>query len=397
MAGGIAAYKAVEVLRGLRESGHDVTVVPTTAALHFVGETTWAALSGQPVATSVWDDADQVRHVRLGQRADLVVVVPATADLLARATHGIANDLLTNVLLTARCPIMLAPAMHTEMWQHPATRRNVALLRERGMVVLDPAEGRLTGADSGPGRLPDPAAIVAAAADLLRRPPGDDLRGVDVVVSAGGTREAWDPVRFIGNRSSGLQGVELTRTAVSRGARVTLVAAHLEVEPPAGVRLLRVESAAQLHERMTELADTADVVVMAAAVADFRPAASASSATKVKKSGDDGVDLHLEQTIDVLADLVARRVGERPIIVGFAAETAPDRDGLLDLGRAKLARKGCDLLVVNNVAEGRVFGELDNEVTILGADGSVEARPRATKAESADAVWDAVVRIRKGA
>ena len=397
MAGGIAAYKAVEVLRGLRESGHDVTVVPTTAALHFVGETTWAALSGQPVATSVWDDADQVRHVRLGQRADLVVVVPATADLLARATSGIANDLLTNVLLTARCPIMLAPAMHTEMWQHPATRRNVALLRERGMVVLDPAEGRLTGADSGPGRLPDPAAIVAAAADLLRRPPGDDLRGVDVVVSAGGTREAWDPVRFIGNRSSGLQGVELARTAVSRGARVTLVAAHLEVEPPAGVRLLRVESAAQLHERMTELADTADVVVMAAAVADFRPAASASSATKVKKSGDDGVDLHLEQTIDVLADLVARRVGERPIIVGFAAETAPDRDGLLDLGRAKLARKGCDLLVVNNVAEGRVFGELDNEVTILGADGSVEARPRATKAESADAVWDAVVRIRKGA
>ena len=397
MAGGIAAYKAVEVLRGLREAGHDVTVAPTAAALQFVGETTWAALSGQPVAVSVWDDAEQVRHVRLGQQADLVVVVPATADLLARATHGIANDLLTNVLLTARCPIMLAPAMHTEMWQHPATRRNVALLRERGIVVLEPADGRLTGADSGPGRLPDPAAIIAAAADLLRRAPIDDLRGVEVVVSAGGTRESWDPVRFIGNRSSGRQGVELARTAVSRGARVTLVAAHLEVDPPAGVRVVRVESAAELHAHMTALADSADVVVMAAAVADFRPSAAAASATKVKKSGDDGVDLHLEQTVDVLADLVARRVADRPVIVGFAAETAADHEALLDLGRAKLARKGCDLLVVNNVAQGRVFGEADNEVTILGADGSVEARPRATKAEAADAIWDAVVRIRKGA
>lgn len=394
MAGGIAAYKAVEVLRALREAGHDVTVAPTAAALHFVGEPTWAALSGRPVAASVWDGADEVRHVRLGQQADLVLVVPATADLIARATHGIANDLLTNVLLTARCPIMLAPAMHTEMWQHPATRRNVAELRERGIVVLEPSEGRLTGADSGPGRLPDPTAIAAAAADLLRRTPADDLRGVEVVVSAGGTRESWDPVRFIGNRSSGLQGVELARTAVSRGAQVTLVAAHLEVEPPAGVHLVRVESAAELHAQMTARADAADVVVMAAAVADFRPAASE---TKVKKIGDDGVDLHLEQTVDVLADLVVRRVGTRPVIVGFAAETAPDHEALLDLGRAKLARKGCDLLVVNNVAEGRVFGEAENEITILGADGSIEQRPRASKAEAADAVWDAVVRIRKGA
>ena len=393
MAGGIAAYKAVEVLRGLREAGHDVTVAPTAAALHFVGETTWAALSGRPVAASVWDGADEVRHVRLGQEADLVLVVPATADLIARSTHGIANDLLTNVLLTARCPIMLAPAMHTEMWQHPATRRNVAELRERGIVVLEPAEGRLTGADSGPGRLPDPASIVAAAGDLLRRAPRDDLRGLEVLVSAGGTRESWDPVRFIGNRSSGLQGVELARTAVSRGAQVTLVAAQLEVEPPAGVRLVRVESAADLHAAMTARAAAADVVVMAAAVADFRPSASA---TKVKKVGDDGVDLHLEQTVDVLADLVANRAGARPLIVGFAAETAPDRDALLELGRAKLARKGCDLLVVNNVSDGRVFGEPENEVTILGADGSVEARPRATKAEVADGVWDAVVRVRAG-
>ncbi|MCX6431927.1 MAG: bifunctional phosphopantothenoylcysteine decarboxylase/phosphopantothenate--cysteine ligase CoaBC, partial [Actinobacteria bacterium] len=203
VAGGIAAYKACEVLRGLTESGCDVTVVPTAAALNFVGAATWSALSGRPVATDVWQDAHRVPHVRLGQEADVIVVAPATADLLARATHGIADDLLTNVLLTARCPVILAPAMHTEMWEHPATRRKVALLRERGMLVLDPADGRLTGSDSGKGRLPQPAAIVAAALDILRREPTGDLRGLRIAISCGGTREAWDPVRFIGNHSSG--------------------------------------------------------------------------------------------------------------------------------------------------------------------------------------------------
>jgi phosphopantothenoylcysteine decarboxylase/phosphopantothenate--cysteine ligase len=270
VAGGIAAYKAVEVLRGLTESGHDVTVVPTAAALEFVGVPTWAALSGKAVSTSVWDHVEQVPHVKLGQSADLVLVAPATADLIARATHGIADDLLTNILLTARCPIVMAPAMHTEMWQHPATQRNVAELRARGVIVLEPASGRLTGADTGPGRLPDPSAIVAAAQDTLRRAPAQDLAGIRILITAGGTREAIDPVRFIGNHSSGKQGFELARTAVTRGATVTVVAAHVDAEPPAGVTLSRVSSGEQMHQEVMRLLPGCDVVVMAAAVADFR-------------------------------------------------------------------------------------------------------------------------------
>ena len=389
VAGGIAAYKACEILRGLTEAGCDVTVVPTSSALKFVGASTWGALSGKPVATDVWTGVHEVPHVRLGQQADLVLVVPATADLLARAAQGLADDLLTNVLLTAHGPVLMAPAMHTETWQHPATQRNVALLRDRGVRVLDPAVGRLTGADSGPGRLPEPSAIVAAALDLLRRPTREDLAGLRITVSAGGTREAWDPVRFVGNRSSGMQGVELARTAVSRGAEVTLVAGAMEVDPPAGVTVVEVESAAQLHEAMVERAQSSDVLVMAAAVADFRPVAEPA---KVKKDGDDGVDLHLEQTTDVLADLVRRRGSSAaaPLIVGFAAETATDRDHLLDLGRAKLARKGCDLLVVNDVGGDAVFGQPTNEVVILGSEGEHQEIPRAAKAEIADAVWDAV-------
>ncbi len=389
VAGGIAAYKACEILRGLTEAGCDVTVVPTSSALKVVGASTWAALSGKPVATDVWTGVHEVPHVRLGQQADLVLVAPATADLLARAAQGLADDLLTNVLLTAHGPVLMAPAMHTEMWQHPATQRNVAMLRDRGVRVLDPAVGRLTGADSGPGRLPEPSAIVAAALDLLRRPTREDLAGLRITVSAGGTREAWDPVRFVGNRSSGMQGVELARTAVSRGAEVTLVAGAMEVDPPAGVTVVEVESAAQLHEAMVERAQSSDVLVMAAAVADFRPVAEPA---KVKKDGDDGVDLHLEQTTDVLADLVRRRGSSAaaPLIVGFAAETATDRDHLLDLGRAKLARKGCDLLVVNDVGGDAVFGQPTNEVVILGSEGEHQEIPRAAKAEIADAVWDAV-------
>ena len=393
VAGGIAAYKACEVLRGLTESGCEVTVVPTAAALRFVGEATWAALSGRPVATEVWADVHRVPHVRLGQEADLVIVAPATADLMARATHGIADDLLTNVLLTARCPVLLAPAMHTEMWQHPATQRNVALLRERGVQVLDPAVGRLTGADTGPGRLPDPTAIVAAAHDLLRRGAGStDLSGRRVLVSSGGTQEAWDPVRFLGNRSSGRQGVELARTARSRGAEVTLVAGHMDVAPPAGVRVVRVESAEQMRAAMHEHAPSADVIVMAAAVADFRPAAPGEH--KVKR-GDAPVEvtLPLVQNPDILRELVAAR-DTRPtqVIVGFAAETGDADHDVLALGQQKLARKGCDLLVVNDVSGDRVFGQPHNEVVILGSDGSQVDVPRADKAAIADAVWDAVVR-----
>ena len=395
VAGGIAAYKACEVLRGLTESGCDVTVVPTAAALKFVGAATWSALSGKPVATEVWQDAHRVPHVRLGQEADCIVVAPATADLLARATHGIADDLLTNVLLTARCPVVLAPAMHTEMWEHPATQHNVALLRQRGVLVLDPASGRLTGTDTGPGRLPDPAAIVAAVHDVLRgRAAGRtaDLVGRRVVISAGGTREEWDPVRFIGNRSSGRQGVELARTAISRGARVTLVAAHIDVDPPAGAEVVRVESAAQLREAMLAQVPDADVVVMAAAVADFRPAEPGEHKLKRGETGP-GLSLPLAQNPDILHELVANRGSARhPLIVGFAAETGdPGRD-VLTLGREKLARKGCDLLVVNDVGSGRVFGQPDNEVVILGADGGETAVPLSDKAAVADAVWDVVAR-----
>lgn len=391
VAGGIAAYKAAEVLRGLTEAGCDVTVVPTRAALSFVGSATWEALSGRPVATDVWTSVHEVPHVRLGQEADLVLVAPATADLLARSAQGLADDLLTNVLLTAHGPVLMAPAMHTEMWQHPATQRNVRLLRERGVLVLEPAVGRLTGPDSGPGRLPEPAAIVAAALDVLRRPPRPDLAGRRVVISSGGTREAWDPVRFIGNRSSGRQGVELARTAIARGAEVTLVAAAMDVDPPAGAQVIRVESAEELHRAMTEAAAVADVVVMAAAVADFRPQAAGE---KVKKDGAAGVDLRLEQTVDVLADLVRQRDGESPLIVGFAAETARDADHLRDLGRAKLERKGCDLLVVNDVGSDAVFGKPTNEITILTRSGAVHEVARASKAEIADRIWDAVIEAR---
>lgn len=389
VAGGIAAYKAVELLRLLRESGLDVEVVPTRAALRFVGEPTWAALSGRPVASDVWTDAHEVRHVRLGQSAAAVVIAPATADLIARAAHGIADDLLGNVLLTARCPVIMAPAMHTEMWEHPATQRNVALLRERGVIVLEPDSGRLTGADTGPGRLPDPHRIALAVRDVIRRPPARDLAGLRVVVSAGGTREDWDPVRFLGNASSGRQGVELARTAVSRGAEVTLVAASMDVDPPAGVHLVRVRSAAELQAAMQAAAEGSDVVVMAAAVADFRPAEP--SGAKVKK--EDAVDelqLRLAKNPDVLAGLVADRVGRSPLIVGFAAETAGSHEDLLVLAKAKLARKGCDLLVANDVSA-EVFGSAENAVTILSSEGSVVDVPRADKAVIADAVWDAVI------
>lgn len=394
VAGGIAAYKAAEVLRGLTESGCDVTVVPTRAALSFVGAATWAALSGKPVAADVWTDAHRVPHVRLGQEADCIVVAPATADLLARASTGLADDLLTNVLLTARCPVILAPAMHTEMWEHPATRHNVEVLRERGAIVLEPAVGRLTGADTGPGRLPEPSAIVAAVRDVLRRggrPFSADLAGRHLVISAGGTREPWDPVRFLGNSSSGRQGVELARTAITRGARVTLVAAHLEVEPPAGCTVVRVNTARELGRAMHDVASTADVVVMAAAVADFRP--ETVGGHKIKRADlASEISLPLAQNPDVLHELVtARGVSARPVLVGFAAETGDDAGDVLSHGRDKLARKGCDLLVVNDVSDGRAFGRPDNEVVILGSDGSQVDVPLTDKAAVADAVWDAVL------
>ncbi|HEY5822068.1 MAG TPA: bifunctional phosphopantothenoylcysteine decarboxylase/phosphopantothenate--cysteine ligase CoaBC [Propionibacteriaceae bacterium] len=398
VAGGIAAYKTCELLRRLLGDGHDITVVPTESALHFVGAATWAALSGRPVSTTVWDGAESVPHVKLGQEADLVFVAPATADLLARAATGRADDLLTNVLLSARCPVIFAPAMHTEMWLHPATQANVATLRARGCVVIDPDDGRLTGPDSGPGRLPDPVELLAVARSVLSDPSvaarlaERDLAGLTVAVSAGGTREHLDPVRFLGNSSSGLMGWALARAAVLRGARVRLVAANVDRPAPPGTELETVVSTSDLGRAMTRAADGAHIVVMAAAPADFTPAAV--SDTKIKKSGNGGLDLDLVQTPDVLAGLVGARTDPAQVIVGFAAETAAsDHDALVALGQAKLARKGCDLLVLNDVGQGRVFGQPDNEVVVLSAAGASDVI-QGSKDNVAHNIWDAALFLR---
>jgi phosphopantothenoylcysteine decarboxylase/phosphopantothenate--cysteine ligase len=396
VSGGIAAYKAATLLRMLTESGHDVQVVPTDAALEFVGEATWAALSGRPVARSVWERVHEVPHVRLGQEADLVLVAPATADLLARAASGRADDLLTATLLTARCPVLLAPAMHTEMWEHPATQANVAVLRDRGVIVLDPASGRLTGADSGKGRMPEPDQLFAAATAILRRgglPPAD-LAGRHVLISAGGTREPLDPVRYLGNHSSGLQGFALATAAAARGAKVRLVAANAALPDPAGVDVIRVGTALQLREQMLAGAPDADVVVMAAAVADFRPADVAENKIKKTDDPDDAPVIRLIRNPDVLADLVARREAGEPgarVIVGFAAETGDDAGDVLHHARGKLARKRCDLLVVNDVSGGKVFGQEQNQVTLLEPGGRATPVPEGSKPQIADAIWDAVL------
>jgi phosphopantothenoylcysteine decarboxylase/phosphopantothenate--cysteine ligase len=398
VSGGIAAYKACELLRRLTESGHDVTVVPTAAALHFVGAATWAALSGKPVATDVWTSAHEVPHVRIGRSADLVVVAPATADLLARAAQGRADDLLTNVLLTARCPVVFAPAMHTEMWEHPATQANVATLRERGALVIEPAVGRLTGVDTGKGRLPEPDEIFEICRDVLARGAGVDrldrrwldLAGRSVVVSAGGTREPIDPVRFLGNRSSGRQGIALARTAAARGADVTLVAANVSLPDPAGVKVVRVETTEELRDAVVSAAVSADAVVMAAAPADFRPVAT--SEAKIKKSGDAAPSLELTQTPDILAEISRDRSRPGQVVVGFAAETGDDTGSVLDLATAKLARKGCDLLVVNDVGGGAVFGAPDNRAVILSTDGAPRDVPLGSKTALAHVIWDEVAR-----
>ncbi|MFG2673617.1 bifunctional phosphopantothenoylcysteine decarboxylase/phosphopantothenate--cysteine ligase CoaBC [Streptomyces sp. NPDC048445] len=386
VSGGIAAYKACELLRRLTESGHDVRVVPTEASLHFVGAATWSALSGHPVSTEVWNDVHEVPHVRIGQHADLVVVAPATADLLAKAAHGLADDLLTNTLLTARCPVVFAPAMHTEMWEHPATRENVATLRRRGAVVIEPAVGRLTGVDTGKGRLPDPGEIFEVCRRVLARgPAAPDLAGRHVVISAGGTREPLDPVRYLGNRSSGKQGYALARTAVARGARVTLVEANTGLPDPSGADIVRVGTATQLREAVLKAAADADVVVMAAAVADFRPAEYAAGKIK-KKDGQEPAPIALVRNPDILAEVAGRRARPEQIVVGFAAET----DNVLANGREKLRRKGCDLLVVNEVGERRTFGAEENEAVVLAADGGETTVPFGPKEALADTVWDLV-------
>ncbi|MFG2828401.1 bifunctional phosphopantothenoylcysteine decarboxylase/phosphopantothenate--cysteine ligase CoaBC [Streptomyces sp. NPDC048434] len=388
VSGGIAAYKACELLRRLTESGHDVRVVPTASALHFVGEATWSALSGNPAGTEVWESVHEVPHVRIGQAADLVVVAPATADLLAKAAHGLADDLLTNTLLTARCPVVFAPAMHTEMWENPATQENVATLRRRGALVIDPAVGRLTGVDTGKGRFPDPVEIFEFCRRVLARGARAtelDLAGRHVVVSAGGTREPLDPVRYLGNRSSGKQGYALARTAAARGARVTLVAGNTELPDPAGVEMIRIGTARQLQEAVLKAAADADAVVMAAAVADFRPAVYTTG--KIKKvEGQEPEPVTLVRNPDILAELSAERARPGQLVVGFAAET----DDVLANGRAKLTRKGCDLLVVNEVGEHKAFGSAENEAVILAADGTETPVPYGPKEALAETVWDLV-------
>ncbi len=428
VSGGIAAYKACSLLRLFTEAGHDVTVVPTESALHFVGAPTWEALSGKPVSTGVWDLVHEVPHVRLGQSADLVVVAPATADLVAKAAHGLAGDLLTNVLLTARCPVVMAPAMHTEMWEHAATQANISTLTERGVHVIPPASGRLTGADTGPGRLPEPAELYAVCARILAHaahpahsagaahaapspPQGEhvstaraipavegDLEGRTVVITAGGTREPLDPVRFLGNRSSGKQGYALAAVAARRGAKVVLIAANTSLAAPDGTMVVPVQTALDLETAVAGAAPGADVVVMAAAVADFRPAHYVDA--KIKKTHepqapDAAPTLELVRNPDILAGLVARRGDDAsPVIVGFAAETGDEDGSVLDHARAKLARKGCDLLVVNEVGVDKTFGRDDNTVHILrlGSSHVVDAGP-APKEQIAAAVWDAVQQI----
>ncbi|MEE2034034.1 bifunctional phosphopantothenoylcysteine decarboxylase/phosphopantothenate--cysteine ligase CoaBC [Rhodococcus chondri] len=393
--GGIAAYKACALIRSFTEAGHHVRVVPTASALEFVGRATFEALSGNPVHTGVFADVPQVPHVRLGQEADLVVIAPATADLMARAVAGRADDLLTATLLTARCPVMFVPAMHTEMWEHPATVDNVATLRRRGAVVIEPASGRLTGKDTGAGRLPEPDEIYALAALLLERADAlpRDLAGHRLVISAGGTREPLDPVRFLGNRSSGKQGYALARLAAQRGADVTLVAGAVAgLDDPSAVDVVRVQTAAQMQDAVMKHAGGADAVIMAAAVADFRPTTFATS--KIKKGEGEPDTVPLTKNDDILAGLVRSRtdgtLSSGTVIVGFAAETGDEQGDVLSYARAKLARKGCDLLVVNAVGDGKAFEVDHNDGWLLAADGSETALAHGSKSLMASRVLDAL-------
>ncbi|KHK97176.1 phosphopantothenoylcysteine decarboxylase [Microbacterium mangrovi] len=387
--GGIAAYKTVQLVRGLVLRGHDVHVVPTEDSLRFVGLPTWEAISRHPVTTSVHEGVDTVRHVALGQAAELVIVAPATANTLARMAAGLADDLLGTTLLATSAPVVVAPAMHTEMWEHPATQANIAVLRARGVHVVGPEIGQLTGTDSGPGRMTEPDDILDFALGVVRPA---DLTGLRVAVTAGGTREPIDPVRFLGNRSSGRQGVALARAAADRGAEVVLIAAHVEQAVRADavhprVSIVPVGTAAELGAAVTSAAESADVVVMAAAVADYRPAAVAER----KLSKEDGPldEIELVKNDDIVAGLVeARRPGQT--IVGFAAETAEDAADLRERGIRKRRRKGVDLLAVNDVSEGHGFEQPDNAVLIVGASDTVVAEASGSKRHVADAVWDAV-------
>lgn len=409
VSGSISAYKATFIIRQLRAAGHEVKVVASAAALKFIGESTLAALSGAPVASQLFSDAGAVEHVAIAEWAQLLLIAPASADLIAKLAVGRADDMLTTTALTTTAPIVISPAMHTQMWQHPATVANIQTLRARGVRVIEPASGRLTGKDSGPGRLPEPEQIVAQALEFLHQSehskavsngggaevvdavqnqgepsqdqpsqdqPGQDLVGKHFVISAGGTREAIDPVRFLGNRSSGLQGIALARAAVERGARVTLVAANIEAallaQLPEQVEVVKVVSALQLRDAVHEAGRSAQVIVMCAAVADFRPKTYAGF--KLKKSTDavetdKSYTLELVENPDILAGLASQRLNEGQVIVGFAAETGDEHTSALEYGRRKALKKGADLLAVNTVGATSGFGDVANEIHVLDSHG----------------------------
>jgi len=381
--GGISAYKAVGVIRSLVLAGHDVHVVATEAALRFVGKPTFEAISRNIVNTDLYEGVAAVRHVAIGQAADLIIVAPATANTIAKLAVGLADDLLGNTILASRAPIVIAPAMHTEMWQNPATVANIAVLRSRGITIVGPAVGRLTGADSGAGRLEEPEVIVAEALAVLRP---KDLDGRRVLVTAGGTREPLDPVRYIGNRSSGKQGVALAAAAAARGAVVTLVGANLEVAVPGSVTLIAVSSTLELAEATQREAAEADIVIMAAAVADYRP--EDVQPKKIKKDQQGGrMTLELVRNPDVLAALSStRRDGQ--VIVGFAAETESDPATLLELGRAKIMRKGSDYLVLNSVGWSEGFASEENSVVVVDRAGAIVMEASGSKASVADRILD---------
>lgn len=397
--GGIAAYKTVQLVRLLVKDGHEVHVVPTDDALRFVGLPTWESISRHPVTTSVHDDVARVRHVALGQSADLVIVAPATANTLAKMTAGLADDLLGTTLLATTAPVVVAPAMHTEMWRHPATAANMATLRERGVIVVGPEDGELTGGDSGPGRMSEPEVILERALAAVTAG-ARDLEGLRVVVSAGGTREPIDPVRYIGNRSSGRQGVAVALAAADRGAEVVLIAAHVDDGPLAEasahprVRVVRAGTAAELGAVAATEAESADVVVMAAAVADYR-VAEVSPLKRAKESAPgDGITLDLIENDDILAALVrSRRDGQT--IVGFAAETPGEGETLLERGRRKAARKGADLLAVNEVGWSKGFESGENELAIISAQGELVSSANGSKRDVAEALWNAVLTVRE--
>ena len=391
--GGIAAYKAALLLRLMTEDGHEVHVVPTDSALKFVGKPTWEALSGQPVYNDTFDAVEDVNHVLQGRKADLVILAPATANSMAKAAAGLAPDLIGNILLTATVPVVMAPAMHTEMWENPATQANVATLRSRGIHVIEPAVGRLTGVDTGKGRFPEPEDIWAQAQKIVAqasRP--QQLAGKRVVISAGGTREPLDPVRYIGNRSSGKQGVALAEVAAQQGAQVTLIAGAMDIPAPQdpNITVVNIESTRELLEAVLEHARDQDALIMAAAVADFRPATTTEE--KIKKEDDASAPtIVLEQTEDVLKTAVEQRAQGDPlpqVIVGFAAETGDSTTTPLEYGRAKLHRKGCEMLVVNEVGVGKVFGQDDNDATIIFANGRQDVAVKGTKTEVAVEIID---------